>query len=287
MPRAPVAETVAAGSSSEVLGTDLVEAPEPDASREQQIQPFSPSFRFHFDQQEVPTQLQRLRQHSLKERREFHRRAHDVTCRLAALDALVAEGSMDFEREWKSSLETAVYAPMQQAFEREALERDHRAASHAGRNWMALEGRLSKLDAHMTHSVHVDLFDAKRDRLDRLREEVEQDVAVDVKVEAFQSNKREGQLVGRFEDTVGTVTRRYREERAARWAAIEVASQRLRDVDVPRGRDFLNQIRELRAAVAEERAQRQAEDKRLRAEIESTTNALKRAVLAAYGDPNT
>jgi RNAse (barnase) inhibitor barstar len=220
------------------------------------------------------------------------------------LTANVAEESMDRERSLEHVQDTCMDGPTEEMVERIALQQDayqsqdfskqsdalNGSSSTCTTNSRVLEKRLSVLDSQMTHSVHVKIQDAKRQHLGSLSEVLENEIAKDLKVDAAKADKREGGLVRRFESLVGTMVRQYQEERATRFAALQVAADNVRDemmdpfLDPSRADAAVVLLRDLRMQLEHVRAERQEQDQRVMELIVQRTANMKRALLAASDD---
>jgi len=255
--------------------------------------PAPPKLRFFTDHQSVPTQLNELQQQAARKRHAFQTHLHNLHCHTAKLTAALAEEQMDCDLALRDAVDTGVYQPLQHAFERICLQRDERITT--SEQWMALEQRVSQMDAQMTHAVHVQLQQCSNNNdnndddditFQQLTEDI-QETALEWKDEDHDGRKQEVTTARRWETQAGTMARRFQEERAAQVAATAEAAARLHqitDVDAHRGQELLDRIHALHAAVERERAVRQAEDARLLAYIEERHEALQQAILEAYPD---
>jgi hypothetical protein len=245
----------------------------------------NPKFAYLSEEKAIPTQLNHLQQTSLRRRHDFQTNVHDLECRVAAITASLAQEEMECHRSLKDFCAKTVYHPLEQASEEIFLRREHSTPST---NWVQLEGRLSALDSNMTHSIHVDLETTKRAELDSLQEELEHEIEPLVKLETHKADKREGSLFRRWEDLCGTMARRFQEERATRMAVAEVTSRQMRsleDFDERKAEEYLDKITQLRQKLDEERATRQASDRRIYELILGKKALLKDAMWEVTGDP--
>jgi hypothetical protein len=248
----------------------------------------TPKLRFFTEEKSIPAQLNNLQQQSIRKRHEFQNRIHDLDCKVALLTAKLADESMDLDLDLRHAMETGVYKPLEAAFERVSMERftGGSSATSLSQHWMTLERRLSALDSQMTHSVHVQLQDAKREHLTSLCEELVHDLIPDWKEESAAADKRETATARRWESQAGTMARRFEEERATRVAMLAVSDKKLHELDPRRGEELLTKIAALRKQLAQERAARIASDERIRNYIVTRTEAMKQAILEAYPDPD-
>jgi hypothetical protein len=284
--------------------TDLV--PLPDYSQEGLMMTPSPTcfsnFTFLSDEISIPAEFNRVQDKAVQRRRDFQKNIHYLQYRVAALTANVAEESMDRERSLEHVQDTCIDGPKEEMVERIALQQEayqsqdltkgsdaSNGDSTCTTNWRDLEKRLSVLDSQMTHSVHVKIQDAKREKLGTLSEVLENEITKDFKLEASKADKREGGLVRRFETLVGTMVRQYQEERATRIAALQVAADNMRDeltdpfLDASRADAAVVLLRDLRTQLEHVRAERQEQDERVMELIVQRTANMKRALLAASG----
>lgn len=247
----------------------------------------TPKLNFFTDDEAIPVQLHNLQQLSSRSRHEFHSAVHDLDVKVAELTAKLAEESMDLDLDLRHAAATSVYKPVEAAFECLTLERFAGSSmSSLPQHWMTLEKRLSALDSHMTHSLHVQLDDLKRARLTSLRDDLDQSVEPARLADGVVSDQRETALARRWESLAGTLARRLAEERAARVAAVAGADAALNAQRDPH-RDALRQsVADLWQRLDDERAERAADDAHVTAYIVERTDALKRAILEAYPDPD-
>jgi hypothetical protein len=258
------------------------------------------NFTFLSDEISVPAELNRVQDKAVQRRRDFQTNIHDLQYRVAALTANVAEESMDRERSLEHVQDTCIDGPTEEMVERIALQQEayqsqdfakgsdaSNGSSNCTTNSRDQERRLSVLDSQMTHSVHVQIQDDKREQLGTLSEVLEDEIAKDFKLEASKADKREGGLVRRFETLVGTMVRQYQEERATRIAVLQVAADNMRDeltgLDPSRADAAVVLLRDLRIQLEHVRAERQEQDERVLELIVQRTANMKRALLAASG----
>lgn len=281
--------------SSEEQSPDLIEASNPQNNNKNELlvsvqesntartTPKSPRFVFLSEEKQVPEQLHNLQEISLRRRDEFQTNIHDLELRVAALTARLAEERMDRENSLQDVLLHDVFKPL----EADQLQLDKESESlSATSSWVRLEGRLSALDTRMTHSLHVNLEDSLREQLEDLLAKLEYQIIPDMQVEVYKADKREGSLFRRFEELVGSMARRYHEERAGLQAAIARTCQQIvamEDLDQVKGEIFLEKIGKVRERLEEERAKRRAEDARILQLIEQRGSLLKEALLETVG----
>ena len=231
----------------------------------------------------VPPELDRLKEHSVRSKETFLNRVHELECKLAGLTAELAIESMDRENSLRGVKDRCLYRPFEELYERFSLQRDaYQHARSERKNWMELERQCSALDAKMTHAVYVDLQDRKRQSVDRIREDLEQTVSMEMPDLRAKVNKREGGMARQFDGLAGNMNKRFHEEQAARVAAVEVCSQDIKtyeDIDQKRADEFLEAIRQLRTSLADEREARLAGDTKNIERINQQSIHFKRVIL--------
>ena len=219
---------------------------------------------FFTDHQSVPTQLHDLQAKAARQRHVGQTRLHNLHCRTAALTAQLAAEQMDCDAALRRVVDTGVYRPLQEAFERWSLHTHQSSASSSqsqaqqpsppSQQWMALEQRVSHLDAQMTHAVHVRLGDIAH----APQRAVADEIAALAEQQSSEGGRRDADAVTtarRWESLAGVWARRYQEERAARHAAVADTAERLRrlELDAHRGQELLDEIAALQARVDKER----------------------------------
>lgn len=235
--------------------------------------------------EQIDAELEQVRQQSAQRRLEFQTTVHDLQCRLASLTAKAAEEDLERQAALRNLYQHHVDAPLQDLLERLWLESS--AGKHDSQTWMHAEQRATQVEARLTTALHVHLADAERQHVVAIQTEVAR-LVKEIKQAQSWSMKRQGDMVRRLDHLAAIMARRYQEERAARRAAVEQCADNLREhdeIDQQRAQDYLDEIRRLRAQVAEERAERQAQDERIRQRIHRATAHLKRCLLEYVGGP--
>jgi len=269
-------------------GLDMIHAPHPcqDLATPLSACSYSSTFTFLSDADRVPAELSQTVEHAVRRRREFQSSMHDLECRVAALTAAVAEESMDRCAALQDLADRQFDQPLENLVERVALQREAQQV-HVGA-CQATERNVSLLDSQMTHSIHVRLQDVKRQQLDSLQDALENDIVTNGKIQAAAADKQEVSLARQFESLVGHSARRYQEERAARIANLQVASeqmsQTLDDLEPGGVDECMATIQELRAQLQQEKTTRETDDARVMELIHQRAAAMKRALLEAVGD---
>ena len=237
------------------------------------------NFTFLSEQESVPTQLSKLQETTLQRRHEFQTAVHALECRLAALTADLATERVERERALQNVIPDIVYGPLCAAMDEIHLERDKSRAAHT--NWMQLEGRVSVLDAHMTHSTHVQLPDNIKTLLSPNK-----DVPTSVQQQIKACDKTEATLFRRLDDLAGSMARRYVEARATRAAACGLAARHMKeleDLDPKRADAFLQQLAVVRVELGKETEMRMTEDERVWRLLETRKKLIQRAILESVG----
>lgn len=247
--------------------------------------------RFFAEEQAIPVQLNSIQRHFCRKRHEFQTRLHDLDCKIAELTAKVAEENMNLDLDLRKAMEHKVYQPVGAALESLTLDQMIKedglfSPTSLSRRWMALERNVSALDSQMTHSIHVQLADLKRDNLTVWQQKLDQDILPDIKAERTAMDKLETTVARRWESQAGTMARRFQEERASRVAALVVADTVLQELDPGRGKELMSQIRELREQLQQERAERMATDEAIRNFVAVEFDYLKKIILLAHPEPD-
>lgn len=256
----------------------------------------SKKFVFLSDENAIPKQLNKLQEQTLRQQRQFQERIHDLECKIASLTARLATESMDTDIDLKSIKDDSVLKPLEQSYQRMSL---YCARTCLGSTrWISLEKRVSLLDSQMTHSVFVGYPDAKRKHIDALRNVIDNEVKIEMKVDSVQADKREGAIVRKFEEVVGSFARRYQEERTTRLATMQTILDDLKSRHCDDGlnrnasihlsghEEMLSTIRTLRERLAAERILRQENDSKILEEIVERHRMMQTSILEAFGDPN-
>jgi hypothetical protein len=253
----------------------------------------TPKLRLLTEEKAIPAQLHNFQQQSCRKRHEFQTRLHDLECRIAKVTADVAHEEMNLDLDLRHALATKVYQPMEAAIESISLVRYASASggpslqntTSLSQRWLTLERRLSKLDAKMIHSLHVELPELRHKHLTSWRTRLDSTVGPEYQDESATWDRRETADARRWENQAGLMARRLVEERATRVATLMNATTQLRDLDPCRGHEFMGQIAALRDKLQRERDERRAQDERIRTYIAETFEFLKLAILEANPDP--
>ena len=236
--------------------------------------PLSPKFGFLNDS--VP--LKQLIDSTSKRRHESQSRIHQLDCKLASLQAKLANASMDRGKAMPT-LNSLVNQPLESLVENFGNQLLSPPDGH-------IHSRLAKLEAIRMRHLHVDFPDTLADELESPYNEVTIEVQSSLRLETSKADKRIGTLVRRFETIAGAVARRHYEEAASMRAAlvqVQSLAQDAADLDEQRARQFLDSLEEIRKSLEREREERKARDERVMASIVERTTELKRALLEAAG----
>lgn len=242
-------------------------------------------FVFISDEKAIPKQLNQLQEQSLRQRQEFQTQIHNLERKIASITAQLASETIDTDIQLKTVQERTIYKPLEKSYQRTSLHRS-RSCIGLGR-WISLEKRMSVLNSQMTHSVFVGFPDAKRQTIDKLRDEVEEYAKVEFKVESVEADKREGVLVCKFEEMVGSMARRYQEERATRSASIQIVTENIKScnyLDVTKYEQILENIRTLREQIATEKMARKARDDEILRLIAENKLNIGNTILEYFGE---
>lgn len=251
--------------------------------------PKSPRFVFRSQEKEIPKQLSNLQDISLRRKDEFQTNIHDLELRVAALTARLAHERMDRDNSLQDVFIHHIVKPLEasindlQSNSPESINTNPRSAASS---WVRLEGRLYALDTGMTHSRQVDWEDSLRNKLDDAMAQLEHQIIPDSKVEMQKADKREGSLFCQFEELVGSMARRFHDERAGLHAAMARTSHQIlamEDLDQQKGEIWLEKIKHVRELLSEERMIRTAQDARILQLIEHRGSIMKEALLELVG----
>jgi hypothetical protein len=253
----------------------------------------TPKLRLLTEEKAIPAQLHNFQQQSCRKRHEFQTRLHNLECRIAKVTADVAHEEMNLDLDLRHALATKVYQPIEAAIESISLVRyasasggpSLQSSTSLSQRWLTLERRLSKLDAKMIHSLHVELPELKHKHLTSWRTRMDSTVEPEYQDESASWDRRETADARRWENQAGLMARRLVEERAMRVATLMNTTTQLRDLDPCRGQELMGQIAALRDKLQRERDERRAQDERIRTYIAETFEFLKLAILEANPDP--
>jgi hypothetical protein len=196
-----------------------------------------------------------------------------------------AEERMDLDLATCDTFERCCIHPLETSVERLAIAREASTSRSIGIS--TIERRVGRLDAQMTHHIHVTMSDEKLDKLDSIHDDLRQNVASEIRIENSKYNKIEGGIVQRFQLSTGNIMRNFHSEGATRRSAIELLRRKIDNAipeRVERAEITLSNIATLRAQLNEERAIRQASDKAILDDIMNKTAILKRAMIAMVSD---
>mmetsp|Transcript_26897 Transcript_26897/g.39790 ORF Transcript_26897/g.39790 Transcript_26897/m.39790 type:complete len:463 (+) Transcript_26897:106-1494(+) len=236
--------------------------------------------RFNFLAQ-APIAIPKLQENKTKRRYEHRAQVHETDCRLAGLQASVAKESMDRDVELRNILPSIcrrvenisdqfIGSKFMMDNERtQILSIQKRLADVYTRTLQYKHETLNQLQFEEFESVYVDLID---------------NIRPSIKIEAAKTDKREIALFRKFESLTGTQMRRFVEESSARVAAGKLLEEQMKIEGLEETTGFLEQIRQLRRKLKEERESRKVNDAKVLQNVHKRCAALQRAVLEAAGD---
>lgn len=261
--------------------------------RNQQLAvPETPKFRFVSDDTTVPEQLSSIQRQSLRNRHMFQTRLHDVECRIALLTAQLADEERNLQQDVKNAVQSCVYQPLQKVMD---SVMSSSSSPNIHQRWISLEQKCSQLDAQMTHGIHVQMHDLRRQQSATTSDEASSNsnTTTPISTEQHQqslhslsvtADTQEAAQARRWEAHVGSMERRYQEEHATRQAVLSVMDQQLHKLHPHRGQELLAQVRSLRSRLAAETEERIARDDQIREYIVHSTGAMQQAILGVYED---
>jgi len=248
-------------------------------------QPTPSKFVFFSDKKSVPTDMKKLQEKTIRRRRDFADRMHDLDCHTARLMSKYAEERMDLSLATCDTFERTVIHPLETTVERLAIDREASTSRSVGIS--ALERRVGRIDAQMIHHIHVKMSDEKLEKIDSIHDDLQQNLASEIRIENTKYNKIEGGIVQRFEHVTKNATINFHSEGATRRASIELLRRKVEKTipeRVERAEITLSNIANLRAQIREERAKRQVADKSISDDVMHKTDTLKRAMIAMVSD---
>lgn len=284
------------------------DAEETQNPQQQTLTVFAPS-QFNFLSDDTAVQLDTLKQLSRNHSHAFYTHIHDLECHVAALTAQLAQERMDRNLSFASLLESAVYKPLEAAFERLTLDRCYQMNHHCGAfattdpqqqqephgdatntttlntKWMDLEKRATRLDAQLVYLRTVDVPDAHKEWLEPHREQLESKQH-ELSVERLQCDKKYLSVCRKWESVAGSWQRRYQQAVAERVSS----SARLDRFNPQNERSstntdaWLDAIESVRRELAVERTERRRQDEQLYQHITQTTNEMQHGILRAFDE---
>jgi hypothetical protein len=244
---------------------------------------------FQTDEKTVSSQLQRVEEKTLRRQQTRNNQIHQLSHQLAMLSARLAHEHINRDAALHTAWKTSLVERSHRLLDDLALLQDRDAVPvSSSQPWRQIHHRLEKLDTQMTQSMFVDL--------PNLQSSLSLDEAIDAwkaddRLAQHEADKCQRALVRRFEHWAGIVTQRRCENSAANHATLTLLSENVAKLsteyldDQPKmAEDLIQQIRNVRAALQEERATRKAQDEKLRMLIERRVNALKDAIVQVHGD---
>jgi hypothetical protein len=189
-----------------------------------------------------------------RERYDLYQHVHDIECRLTQLTADLAQECMNFDSDMKQRTEesflynhTTISNMDLHTFlnsnattttdlttEAEAVQGTTTAAlqhMNQTKHWMMLEQRISSLDAQMTHAVHVQLSDYKNQHfLQTIQDILHTNLPNSIQKDQEHRTKFEQYMLQQWESIVGSIARRFAEERATRTVALQTIMEELQQL---------------------------------------------------------
>mmetsp|Transcript_7617 Transcript_7617/g.11636 ORF Transcript_7617/g.11636 Transcript_7617/m.11636 type:complete len:484 (+) Transcript_7617:77-1528(+) len=230
---------------------------------------------------EAPMAIPKLQESKTKRRYEYNTQVHEMNCSFAGLQARMAKESMDRDKELRQVLPSV------------CRRLDNISDQFMGSKFMLDEERTKILNIQKRlAAVHTKSLQYKHDTLNQIQFDEFESIHVDlienikpsIMIEAAKTDKRELALFRKFESFAGTQTRRFVEETSTRVAASRLLEDHMKIEGLEEKTGFLEQIRQLRKKIKEERESRQVNDAKVLQEVHKRCAALQRAVLEAAGD---
>lgn len=236
--------------------------------------------RFNFLTQ-VPIAIPKLHENKTRRRYEYRCQVHEMDCRLAGLQANVAKESMDRDIELRNILPSVcrrVENISDQFMGSKFMMDDERTQI------LNVQKRLADAHTRTLQYKHETLNQIQFDEFESIYVDLIENIKPSIKIEASKTDKREVALFRKFESLAGTHMRRFVEESSTRVAAGKLLEEQMK-IEEPEGKTgFLEQIRQLRRKLKEERKSRQVYDTKVLKDVHERCAALQRAVLEAAGD---
>jgi len=240
---------------------------------------------FLSDRKNVPTELKNLQERTMKRRRDFLARIHELNSQTAKLMSQYAEERMNLDLTTCDTFERIVVHPLVKSIDRLSIKRE--VSTNRLLDIPTLERRIGSLDVQMTRHVHVVVNDAMVEKLESLDDDLHRNLKSEIRTENATFNKIEGGIVQRFESFAGLDTWNVQAEGATHRSAIALLQCRI-DKTIPkrleRAEGTLSRIASLREQLRKERAIRQATDSAIYEEIVRRTSSMKRAMISMASD---
>jgi hypothetical protein len=241
-------------------------------------------------QTSFPVTLHKLETQTLRRQQDLHNHLHQIYCDIARLTAHLGQCTMERHvmtkecQQWWH--EKMMHHTTLDSFAENTSSREE---SPDLSEFLRLLSRMDSLETRLTDSLHRRLDRQRRKLFDDTLEQETRQCAQDIALEIRKSDKRQNGVHRRWETMVGSLwARRWHEERASRYAAVEmmkVEIDNLRTLEQERGHEILLHIQTLRHQLAEERAERQRSDDKILRGIRQNAAVMQEALLEVFGDP--
>jgi hypothetical protein len=238
-------------------------------------------------------------QETNRRRHDLYQNLHDLECRISKLTADLADESMNFDADVKelSSKSTDLYAQAAKSRDWTSfLQKDDDDAKalhdmNETKHWLMMEQRISSLDAQMTHAVHVKLADYKNKHfVQEIQHDIlQKDLPALIEQDRQHQVQMEQYLLEQWESIVGTIARRYAEERATRIVALQTIQEQLseaatRDHTSETVASLRQQMQSIQDQMEQASKQRYESDEQIRALLLHRTEFLQQAILETFGE---
>ena len=241
-------------------------------------------FQFVSDTKAV-SELSLLEEETFRRRNEFRERSNDLYRRLAFISTKLSQEQMDRQSEQSHLLDTCVYEPLERASER--FLRRMSQTTLMEETIHTLEQKLSHIDSTLLHHVHVQTHHNRFAQLESLRSSIRHQVQPLLQLESTKADKREGGLVRKLESMAGMSARSFAGESAQRYSSIKLLEQRVQQqnqLTTKRQEQFLQQIRQLRIQLQNERKKRVEADEEIIRKIIVNRQHFQRIALESIGE---
>jgi hypothetical protein len=238
-------------------------------------------------------------QETNRRRHDLYQNLHDLECRISKLTADLAHESMNFDADVKelSSKTTDLYTQAAKSRDWTSfLQHDGDDAKalqdmNETKHWLMMEQRISSLDAQMTHAVHVKLADYKNKHfVQTIQQDIlQKDLPALIEQDRQHQVQMEQYLLEQWESIVGTIARRYAEERATRIVALQTIQEQFseavtQDHTSETVASLRQQIRSFQEQMEQAAKQRYEADEQIRALLLHRTEFLQQAILETFGE---
>lgn len=149
-------------------------------------------------------------------------------------------------------------------------------------NLQDLSHEISKLSSNLMQHIHVTTPALKYHHLDSFHRQMQGTIPPKIHMEKTKAAKREQAIFQKFESMAGLASRSLAEENAARVAELKILEHKILEAggwDERRSSRFLEEVREIRTMLEQERAERIANDQMVLEAIVSTRTMLHKTLL--------